>query len=158
MSEAELALIIREVNETSDIPWDLLLTADPSKSQIERSLASSRLYGGFLAAELVGAMIVGQLTQSSIEILNLAVAARHQRRGFGRQLLRYAIALGQREGFESIRIGTGNSSIGQLAFYQSEGFRVVATKENYFLEHYEEPIFENGLHCTDMVILEKPLL
>lgn len=115
------------------------------------------MFGAFVAAELVGAIVIGRLNQSSIEILNVAVAAHHQRRGFGRQLLRYAIALGQREGFESIRIGTGNSSIGQLTLYQSEGFRVVDTRKNYFLEHYDEPIFENGLQCTDMVILEKLL-
>ncbi|RIO99278.1 GNAT family N-acetyltransferase, partial [Staphylococcus gallinarum] len=52
---------------------------------------------------------------------------------------------------------TGNSSIGQLAFYQKAGFRIVAVEMNYFVNNYEDPIYENGILCRDLIRLVKKL-
>lgn len=57
-------------------------------------------------------------------------------------------------GFETVEIGTGNSSIDQLAFYQKCGFRIAAIDPDFFIRHYPEPIFENGIQCRDMIRLE----
>ncbi|MGX8177137.1 GNAT family N-acetyltransferase [Exiguobacterium artemiae] len=56
---------------------------------------------------------------------------------------------------QTIEIGTGNSSIGQLALYQKCGFRIVGVDLNFFLRHYEEDIIENGIRCTDMIRLSQ---
>ena len=54
-------------------------------------------------------------------------------------------------------LGTGNSSIRNLAFYQKVGFRFQSVLRDFFVEYYEEPIFENGIPCKDMVILDMDL-
>nr|WP_273262506.1 hypothetical protein [Pseudomonas sp.] len=41
----------------------------------------------------------------------------------------------------------------QLTFYQRAGFRVVAVEPDYFLTHYPEPLFENGLQHRDRLRL-----
>ena len=51
---------------------------------------------------------------------------------------------------------TGNSSLGELAFYQKSGFRITGVKRDFFAD-YDPPIFENGIRCLDMVILTLPL-
>lgn len=54
---------------------------------------------------------------------------------------------------DTLVVGTGNSSFDQLALYQKCGFRMKGIIEDYFIEHYEEPIFENGIQCRDMIRL-----
>lgn len=56
-------------------------------------------------------------------------------------------------GFHTIEIGTGNSSIQRLALYQKCGFRMASIDHDFFLKHYDEPIYENGIQCMDMVRL-----
>ena len=93
----------------------------------------------------------------TIEIVNLAVEARHQGNGIGKRLLRHAIQTAQAMGYTTIEIGTGNSSIVQLALYQKCGFRIVGVDLNFFLRHYEEEIVENGIRCTDMIRLAQDI-
>lgn len=54
---------------------------------------------------------------------------------------------------EELMIGTGNSSINQLALYQKCGFRVIGVERDFFINNYDEPIFENGIQCVDMIRL-----
>ena len=56
-----------------------------------------------------------------------------------------------------IEIGTGNSSLNQLMFYQKSGFRMKEIWVDFFTKNYEEPIEENGIPCLDMVRLYKAL-
>ncbi|WCN36270.1 hypothetical protein [Aneurinibacillus uraniidurans] len=37
---------------------------------------------------------------------------------------------------ETVEIGTGNSSIGQLALYQKCGFRIIGVDRDFFIKHY----------------------
>ena len=87
------------------------------------------------------------------EIKNIAVADDHQGRGHGRRLLAFAIDHVRARGARRLHIGTGNSSIGQLALYQKVGFRIVAIDRDFFTRHYPEPLHENGIPCRDMLRL-----
>lgn len=63
----------------------------------------------------------------------------------------------KKRNYEKVTLGTGNSSINQLAFYQKLGFRITRIRKNYFVDHYSEAIFENDIQCVDLIILEKVL-
>ncbi len=93
----------------------------------------------------------------TIEIVNIAVDESHQGQGIGKDLLRHAISTAKTLGYTTIEIGTGNSSIGQLALYQKCGFRIVEVDLNFFLRHYEEEIIENGIRCMDMIRLSQDI-
>lgn len=53
-------------------------------------------------------------------------------------------------------VGTANSSIGNLAFYQKCGFRLCGIRRDFFLS-YPQPIWENGIRALDMVMFERDL-
>ncbi len=68
-----------------------------------------------------------------------------------------AIEVAKSKGYRTIEVGTANSSIGQLAFYQKCGFRITGVDKDFFVRHYPEEIFENGIQCRDMVRLSQNL-
>lgn len=92
-----------------------------------------------------------------MEVTNIAVDESEQGKGFGKALLRYAELVTRELGFEKLVIGTGNSSLAQLALYQKEGFEIREIQRDFFTMNYTEPIFENGIQCKHMIILEKNL-
>jgi ribosomal protein S18 acetylase RimI-like enzyme len=89
--------------------------------------------------------------------LGIAVHEDHQNRGIGKQLVRHAIHNAKLQGYRTIEVGTGNSGIGQLALYQKCGFRMIGIDRDFFVRHYAEEIFENGIPCRDMVRLSQEL-
>jgi protein-L-isoaspartate O-methyltransferase len=55
-------------------------------------------------------------------------------------------------GARRLEVGTGSFGY-QLAWYQRAGFRVFAVERDFFLDNYEEPIFEDGIQLKDMLRL-----
>ena len=74
-----------------------------------------------------------------------------------KKLVLHAIEQAKEKDYRTIEIGTGNSGVTQLALYQKCGFRMISIDRDFFLKHYEEPIFENGIQVVDMVRLEMDL-
>lgn len=148
-------LHIEQVKENSDIPYDLLELADPSRSQINEYLKTGTCYVTKVESQVIGVFVLNQIDSTSIEIKNIAVAENEQGKGFGKALLRYSESVSRKLGFDKLVIGTGNSSLDQLALYQKEGFEMCDIQKDFFLKNYSEPIFENGIRCKHMVILEK---
>lgn len=139
------------------IPYDLLLLADPSKARVQTYLKTGFCFLGILESEVVGVLLLDEVNPKIAEIKNIAVRESEQGKGFGKQLLRFAEKESQVRGYEKLMVGTGNSSVDQLAFYQKEGFELDRIEKNFFLENYTEPIFENGIPCKHLLILEKTL-
>jgi hypothetical protein len=54
-------------------------------------------------------------------------------------------------------LGTGNSGIGQLAFYQKAGFRLWRIERDFFSAErgYPDGIEENGIPLRDVVWMEQ---
>lgn len=67
----------------------------------------------------------------TVELVNIAVAEEQQGRGIGKQMVMHAIQTARRDGYSVMEVGTGNSSIGQLALYQKCGFRIVAVDMDF---------------------------
>ncbi|MGE1210156.1 GNAT family N-acetyltransferase [Bacillus pumilus] len=144
---------IRRLSHDESLPMDLLLLADPSKEKVLTYVQSGSCYAAFHEEDVIGVYVLTSLSQHSVEIMNVAVKESWQGRGIGKQLVRHAIAEAKAAGFHTIEIGTGNSSIQQLALYQKCGFRLTSIDRDFFLKHYDEPIYENGIQCIDMVRL-----
>jgi aminoglycoside 6'-N-acetyltransferase I len=150
-------LQIKPLIEGQAIPFELLQLADPSKVQIESYLKRGTCHIAQLATELVGVVVLTEVDSTTTEIKNIAVKETQQGKGFGKMLLNYSEKISRAAGYEKLIIGTGNSSIGQLALYQKAGFEMESIKKNFFIENYQEAIFENGIQCKHMVVLEKEL-
>jgi ribosomal protein S18 acetylase RimI-like enzyme len=160
-------LTIRRLTPGEPPPWKLLLLADPSRPRVEAYLAAGLCYVATLAETLPGAKraentIIGVFvlanTQLHVcELMNIAVAESHQGQGWGKQLVRAAIGEARRLGAEILEVGTGNSSLQQLALYQKCGFRIVGVERDFFKKGYEADIYENGIRCLDMIRLSLAL-
>lgn len=145
-------MAINAITSTSDYPWELLLLADPDRAMIEHYLETSCLYGYDIKEKIVGVIAVQMQGAEQAEIMNLAVAEEYQGQGIGRQLLRYTLSQVKAS---RIIIKTGDVSGPALNLYKSLGFEVVEIVENYFVDHYPEPIYEEGQLLKHQVILEK---
>lgn len=150
-------LLIRELAKHEDIPYDLLLLADPSREIIESYLKNANIYIAQLQDKILGVYVLVPIDSKIIEIKNIAVDSNFHGQGLGKLLLQDASNNAIEKGFKSISIGTANSSIGQLYLYQQQGFEITNIKKNFFLENYKDPIYENGLQCKHMIILSKQL-
>ena len=148
---------IRRLAAGEEPPYELLLSADPSRESVNRSLESGHVYVMELDGGIAGVYILTDTEGQEAEILNLAVKTGFQRQGIGRTLLLSALDQAKSRGCSVIHIATGNSSLGPLQLYQRLGFRITAVDPDYFTRNYSEPIVENSIVCRDRLILSLEL-
>lgn len=152
------SVVIRPLRPDDTPPWDLWLTADPSRELVEGYVNRGH---SFVAEQddgvIVGTSVLMETRPGTIELVNLAVAEPCQGLGLGKRLVEHAIATAREWRFRTIEVGTGNPSVTQLGLYQRCGFRIVGVDLDFFTRHYPEPIYENGLWCRDMIRLSLDL-
>ncbi len=152
-----MQLEIRKCEQHETPPMELLLLADPSKIIVEEYVSRGSCYVAELDQQPIGVYVLLPTRPETVELVNVAVAEEHHGRGFGKQLVLDAVRVAAEKGFQTIDVGTGNSSVSQLALYQKCGFRIVGVDLDFFIRHYPEKIVENGIHCRDMVRLSQDL-
>ncbi|MCG3086864.1 GNAT family N-acetyltransferase [Sporosarcina cyprini] len=148
---------IRRLGNAETPPYDLLLLADPSLVLVERYLKEGECFLYEMDGEIIGVFVLLMLNPETVEIKNVAVSEAMQGKGIGKQLVQAAIRLADEIGYRNVEIGTGNSSVNQLALYQKCGFRIVEIIHDFFTFHYKEEIVENGIVCRDMIRLRMEL-
>ncbi|MFA7745484.1 GNAT family N-acetyltransferase [Salinicoccus roseus] len=148
---------IREIAPGEAPPMALLLLADPSEKAVASYLDTAECFIAETDDGIVGTYIAGGISGEAAEIFNIAVAEDVQDQGIGRAMLMDAIERYASKGYLWMYIGTGNSSIGQLALYQKCGFRIDGIIRDFFTDNYEGKIVENGIWCRDMIRLVKTL-
>ncbi len=84
-----------------------------------------------LEGELVGYFVL-TAAAGEAHLLNLSIAARHQRSGHGRALLREAAELARRRGAASLFLEVRPSNLAAQALYTRFGFRRVAVRKGYY--------------------------
>lgn len=149
MKNIKITKIINEKNEIKD----LLLLADPSIKAIEEYINRGEVYVGLIDDIIVGTYILIKTRPFTMELVNIAVKEDYQGRGIGKALVNSAIIESKKQGAKALEVGTGNSSLDQLALYQKCGFRIIGVDRDFFKIHYKEKIMENGIECKDMIRL-----
>ncbi|VVM35445.1 GNAT family N-acetyltransferase [Terribacillus sp. AE2B 122] len=143
---------IRKLHPTTETPpMDLLLEADPSITKIESYLRHGSSFIAEIDNHISGIYVLLPTSSDIVEVINISVREADQGKGIGRKLIHHAIEQARAQGYTCLEVGTGNSSIDQIAFYQKCGFRMIAIDYDFFLRNYERPIFENGIQCRDMI-------
>ncbi|MBP3965098.1 GNAT family N-acetyltransferase [Paenibacillus lignilyticus] len=146
-------LRIRSIGEDEELPYRLLLLADPERQAIDAYAGRSTCAVLEEDRQVIGVYLLLATRPKTAEIMNIAVREDCQGRGLGRKLIEHAVQCCKELGYRAVEIGTGNSSLNQLGLYQKCGFRVVGVETDYFVKHYAEPIVENGIPCRDMIRL-----
>lgn len=145
---------IREIKEDKKIYIELLLLADEEERMIDKYLERGQMF--VLDDEGIKAeCVVTQEGDNVIEIKNIAVYPKYQKKGYGKKLIEF-IETKYKNDFDIIRVGTGDSKL-TIPFYENCGFRKSYCIKDFFVNNYENPIYEDGIRLKDMVYLEKKL-
>ena len=148
----DIKTLIIEIVSPDLLPMQLLLEADPSERQVRSYLVNGRCYRAVLDGQTVAVCVLKGKSDGVCELMNIAVDPALQRLGAGSKLLQFVIDDARCSGVCRLELGTGTFGY-QLAFYQKAGFRVESVDRDFFLVHYDEPIFENGIQHKDMLRL-----
>lgn len=147
----------------------LLFLADDAEDHVRAHLDEGTLFGlveddGTDHGPFIGAVQCvprhAPEPEGTVELTLVAVAETHQARGIGRQMLAMVLDELRAAGFERALVGTSNAGIGEIAYYQKCGFRMLSVERDYFDEArgYDGTATENGIVHRDLVWFDQSLV
>jgi len=146
---------IKLITNHKDYPYDLLLLADETVAAIDKYLYDSLVYVVFETAKPIAVFCLYPVDSETLEIKNIAVSPDFQCMGLGSQLLDFIKANYQQ--YPNLIVGTADCGLAQIRFYERNGFVKYAIRKDFFIENYEQPIYENGTLLKDMIMLRYTL-
>ena len=127
MRDADLAEVMAIESAIYTHPWTRGNFADSLRSGYQCRVLR-------LAGELLGYFVL-MAAAGEAHLLNLSVAARHQRSGHGTAMLGQAMALAKRLGARSLFLEVRPSNGPAQALYTRAGFRRVGVRRAYYPAH-----------------------
>jgi ribosomal protein S18 acetylase RimI-like enzyme len=136
-----------------DMLVSVLHDADEDDERIRAVLLDERYttYAAYVEEQLVGAVVM-RWDEDANEIEYVAVDNACRGRGYGKAMMAQMLALAQQRGVRAVLVGTTNSSLENIAFYQKCGFRMDHVRRDYFA-YIQPPIVQNGIAMRDMLVL-----
>jgi ribosomal protein S18 acetylase RimI-like enzyme len=130
----------------------LLMDADEVVSRIEQIALDERntSYAITLNGAIIGAAVMCWEPDES-ELIYIAIEAEHQGRGYGKTVISQLIEEARHRGVKALVVGTANSSLSNIAFYQKCGFRIDSVRKDYFA-YFPAPVYDNGILIRDMLM------
>ena len=145
---------IREVNENKKRFISLLLLADEQENMIDRYLDRGIMY--VLEDDgIKSECVVTDEGDGILEIKNIATDPEHQGHGYGKALITFLEKTYSTQ-YSILQVGTGDVP-STVLFYEACGFHRSHRIKNFFIDHYDHPIYEDGMQLMDMVYLQKNL-
>ena len=133
----------------------LMLLADEQEDMIDRYLERGEMFVLEDDAKTCAVCVVTDEGDGVLEIKNLAVAPDKQRQGYGRRIIEFVA--GRFAGkYHTLLVGTGDSPL-TIPFYERCGFVRSHVIKNFFTDHYDHPIIEDGVLLRDMVYLKREI-
>ena len=145
---------IKIIRENKKNFMDLLLLADEQEDMIEKYLDRGSLFALYDDG-LKSICVVTDEGDGCFELQNLATYQRFQGKGYGARLVKHIFEYYKGKGTRMV-VGTGDVPFA-VSFYERCGFVFSHRLENYFIEHYREPMFEDGIQLKDKVYFQKDL-
>ncbi|MGE3296108.1 MAG: ribosomal protein S18-alanine N-acetyltransferase [Porticoccaceae bacterium] len=119
---ADLETLCRIEAEAAVAPWD--------RARFEDSLARHRILVLIAHGECCGFAVFRQVLDEA-EVLNIAVAPAHARKGFGRRLLRAGLDL-LADHVRAVHLEVRAGNVPAIALYRRAGFHRVGLRRNYY--------------------------
>ena len=150
----ECVHIAREQDETL-LP--VLRDAEEDDERIGTALRdpACATYAASVDGKLVGAAVVHWAEGEGSELLYIAVLASERGKGHGKQIIAVLQAELPEHG-TALLVGTANSSLENIAFYQKCGFRMFKVRRDYF-SYIQPPLQEHGIIMRDMIVFRYDL-
>ncbi|WP_313093664.1 GNAT family N-acetyltransferase [Chryseobacterium flavum] len=141
------------LNPDSEIPYHLLLLADETKEAIDQYIFKSDIYLLHNGIENIAVMALCKISETELEIKNVAVTESYRSKGIGSILMNKAKEIAKKGHYKTLTVGTSDTGFQQIRFYKKNGFIKTGIRKDFFTENYPLPIYENGLQMRDMVLL-----
>ena len=140
-------VVIERISKEA-IPKSLLLLADPSEQQVATYVQRGITYVAKQEDNVIGVYVILETRPKTMEIMNIAVLEHLQGKGIGKRLLSHAIETAKGYGMSKLEVGTGNSSVSQLALYQKCGFRIFLLILITFRSIMKKRLLKMGLYAV----------
>lgn len=147
-----LKMKIQIIKENKKDFLDLLLLADEQENMIDKYLERGTLFALYDNG-LKGICVVTKEKDRIYELKNIAVYKEFQGHGYGKQLVEYIFEY-FKNNCDTMYVGTGDSPL-TVPFYKKCGFVESHRVKNFFIDNYDNPIYECGKQLIDMVYLKK---
>jgi len=134
---------------------ELLLLGDEQEDMIDRYLDRGIMYILTDRNQVLGQCVVTDEGNGVLEIKNIAIRETAQGKGLGRMLVEDMARRFQGK-YTMLQVGTGDSP-STLPFYEKCGFVRHHIIPNFFTDHYDHPIVEQGKQLRDMIVLRRAL-
>ena len=146
---------IEKINDNDKTKYmDLLLIADEQVSMIEKYLYRGEMFA-LIEDDVKALCVVTQERPGVYELKNIVTVPKYQRKGYGQNLISF-IADYYKESGSELYVGTGDCPM-ILNFYEKCGFTKSHIVKNFFVDHYDHPMYEDGKQLVDMIYLKRHL-
>jgi [ribosomal protein S18]-alanine N-acetyltransferase len=140
MSTADVDAVLRIEQQVHAYPWT-------------RGNFSDALDSGYVCkvfeemGEMLGYFVL-MAAVDEVQLLDLSIAAAHQRRGLGRVLLAEAMKIARGMGMRRILLEVRPSNVAALGLYSDAGFREIGLRRGYY---------QAGEGREDAIVMEREL-
>jgi GNAT superfamily N-acetyltransferase len=135
--------------------------AEDSAAELDAYIDAGRVLVATSDREIIGHLqLTGTSDPRQAEIKNMAVRENRQGQGIGRRLIQAAIELAAAESVTTILVATAAADIGNLRFYQRQGFRMRSVERDAFTPAtgYPPGLLIDGIELRDRVWLDRVVL
>jgi GNAT superfamily N-acetyltransferase len=135
--------------------------AEDSAAELDSYIDAGRVLVAVSDGEIIGHLqLTGTGEPQEAEIKNMAVREDRQGQGVGRLLIQAAIDLATAGAVRSILVATAAADIGNLRFYQRQGFRMRSVERDAFTPAtgYPAGLLIDGIELRDRVWLDRTAL
>ena len=133
---------------------DLLLLADEQEDMIDKYLNRGDMFALY-DDDLKGICVVTKEEDRIYELKNISTYEKYHGKGYGKKIIQYIFEY-YKEKCDVMYVGTGDSPL-TLPFYKKCGFIESHIVKKFFIDNYDNPIFEGGKQLVDMIYLKKEL-
>ena len=145
---------IEKVIKNKDKYLKLLLEADPEENVVRNCIESGDMYVGLEDNVPVCEVVITKVDDEECELKNIATDPNFRGKGYAQELIRYVFNE-YKDRYKRMIVGTTENMI---PFYVLNGFtKYHHTVKNFFVDNYEEEIWDGDLHCIYMYYYYKNL-
>ncbi|MEZ3488030.1 MAG: GNAT family N-acetyltransferase [Lachnospiraceae bacterium] len=146
---------IQQIRRDKEEYIDMLLMADPQKDMIETYLDQSEVFILVNGGDVCGICAIEPMKNRKCELRNIVIREEDRGKGYARYMIRY---LCEYYGNQCDTMYAGMCNCRKtIEFFEKCGFTNSHIAANFYLEHYREPVWQDGVRMTDKVYMKKQL-
>ena len=148
------ATVIRKEKEDKEKYTDTYLPLMPNEELLKQYLRDGDVFVLSYKEDTACVALVNRIDEETIEIKSIVTMDKYKGQDFESKMIKY-LSDNYKSKYKKMIIGTTENNI---PFYVKQGFdKYEKTIKNYFMDNYDEEIWDGDLQCIDMYYYSKDL-